>query len=133
MSDLTIPEEGIERAAIRQAGLAAGDEGQWRAYWNYDHTLSRWTCGCDPMLAGLAEAGEMTSNIAVTVGHALQRPDCGWPADNSQRGLCGQPGATMVLVNTFDGPPLAALRAGEEKPSVLVLCAEHGRAFGAPT
>jgi hypothetical protein len=32
---VSIPEEAIEKAAIRQAGMAAGDEGQWRGYWEY--------------------------------------------------------------------------------------------------
>jgi len=35
MPDLSIPEEAIEKAAIRQAFMATGDEGQWRGYWNY--------------------------------------------------------------------------------------------------
>lgn len=35
MSDLEVPEAAIEKAAIRVAGMFAGDEGQWRGYWNF--------------------------------------------------------------------------------------------------
>lgn len=32
-----------------------------------DHTLQRWTCGCDPMLEGLKLAAEQTGNIDAVV------------------------------------------------------------------
>jgi hypothetical protein len=69
-------------------------------------------------------------NIAVTIGSPPPRPLCGWPADNAQPGPCGRPGETMVMVSTFDEPPLATLNPGDEKPSILVLCAKHGQVLG---
>lgn len=99
----------------------------------HDHTLARWTCGCDPMLTGIMEAAVSTGNIAVTVGHradsdATQRPVCGWPAAESPS-FCGEPGAMIVRVMTFDEPPLAALVRDQEKPTLLILCAKHWQTF----
>lgn len=34
---------------------------------DHDHTLARWTCGCDPVLLGIQEAAEKTGNIALRV------------------------------------------------------------------
>lgn len=31
----------------------------------HDHTLQRWTCGCDPMLEGLKLAAEQSGNIEI--------------------------------------------------------------------
>lgn len=33
----------------------------------HDHTLAKWTCGCDPILVGLLDAARHTGNIDVVI------------------------------------------------------------------
>jgi hypothetical protein len=35
----------------------------------HDHTLDRWTCGCDPVLTGIQDAARATGRINVTTMH----------------------------------------------------------------
>jgi hypothetical protein len=51
----------------------------------HDHTLAKWTCGCDPTLVGLMEAAKETGNIAITVGHTTTIRHSGRRSDEMAR------------------------------------------------
>jgi hypothetical protein len=63
-ADLPDPRENIPGWEPESLGEQVAANAEARAH---DHTLERWTCGCDPVLVGIQDAAAKTGNIELSM------------------------------------------------------------------
>lgn len=116
MSKVSISEEAIEKAAIRQAGMFAGDEGQWRGYWEFAKAGLE---AAAPLIVAaredqvLADAIELLNNLGKSVMHAARE------AVNGVYHSVHEGAVDLAAVTALDVARRALIDARRESASVL--------------